>query len=115
MLIISDAAGDILLEKRPSSGIWASLWIFPQIDEGVDPVAYCRDQLRLDVELVERWQGYRHTFSHYHLDIAPLRLHVQVPPAQVMEADRFLWYNLREPAAVGLAAPVLKLLAKVDI
>jgi A/G-specific adenine glycosylase len=115
MLIISDAAGDILLEKRPSSGIWAGLWIFPQIEEDVDPVAYCRDQLSLDVELVERWQGYRHTFSHYHLDIAPLRLQVRAPSAQVMEAGRFLWYNLREPAAVGLAAPVLKLLAKVDI
>lgn len=113
MLIISDADGAILLEKRPPTGIWAGLWIFPQVETDADALDYCRDQLLLEVELVERWQGYRHTFSHYHLDIEPLRLRTRKSAAQVMEADRFLWYNRRQPAAVGLAAPVLKLLANV--
>jgi A/G-specific adenine glycosylase len=113
MLIISAADGEILLEKRPPTGIWASLWIFPQIESDADPLLYCEDQLNLEVELVERWREYRHTFSHYHLDITPIRLRLRRPVAQIMEADRHLWYNLREPAAVGLAAPVIKLLARV--
>jgi len=113
MLIIRDTDGHVLLEKRPPTGIWASLWIFPQLETGADALMHCRDRLHLDAELVEHWQDYRHTFSHYHFDIAPLVLRVARPAAQVMEAGRFLWYNLDEPAAVGLAAPVLKLLGKL--
>jgi A/G-specific adenine glycosylase len=103
----------VLLEKRPATGIWAGLWIFPQLDKESDPIAYCRDQLYLDVELLEQWREYRHTFSHYHLDIAPIRLQVRRAPLRVMEAERHLWYNLQQPAAVGLATPVIKLLAKL--
>lgn len=113
MLIISSSEGEILLEKRPSTGIWAGLWIFPQIDSGADPIAFCRDQLRLDTAMLERWQGYRHTFSHYHLDIEPVRLQLRRIPDQAMEAERHLWYDLLQPAEVGLAAPVKKLLSKL--
>lgn len=113
MLIISSADGEVLLEKRPSTGIWAGLWIFPQIEPDADPIAFCRDQLRLDATMLERWQGYRHTFSHYHLDIEPVRLQLERAPNQVMEAERHLWYDLLQPAAVGLAAPVKKLLSKL--
>jgi A/G-specific adenine glycosylase len=113
MLIISDANGEILLEKRPPTGIWAGLWIFPQLDTDIDALTYCRDQLHLTVELVEQWRAYRHTFSHYHLDITPLRIQLRKPAAQVMEDGRYLWYNLQRPPAVGLATPVTKLLAKL--
>jgi len=113
MLIINTPDGEILLEKRPPTGIWAGLWIFPQIDPDADPVAFCRDQLHLDTALLERWQGYRHTFSHYHLDIAPVRLQLNRAPNRAMEAGRHLWYDLRQPAAIGLAAPVKKLLNKL--
>jgi A/G-specific adenine glycosylase len=113
MLIISTGQGEILLEKRPPTGIWAGLWIFPQAEPGTDPIAFCRERLGLDTTLVERWQGYRHTFSHYHLDIEPVRLQIDRPPATVMEAGRLLWYNPDQPAAVGLAAPVQKLLRKL--
>ena len=34
-------------------------------------------------------------------------------PARAMDGDRWLWYNLRAPAAVGLAAPVARLLELV--
>lgn len=113
MLIISAAQGEVLLEKRPPTGIWSGLWIFPQIAIDADPIAYCADQLQLETEMIERWNGYRHTFSHYHLDIEPVRLRVRNPQHAVMEAERHLWYNLRAPAAIGLAAPVVKLLQKL--
>lgn len=113
MLIISGPAQEILLEKRPATGIWAGLWIFPQLDAALDPVAYCADTLQLNVELQERWSEYRHTFSHYHLDIEPVRLQLRTVPHAIMEAGRHLWYNLGAPAEIGLAAPVAKLLQKL--
>lgn len=114
MLIIVDKRGDILLEKRPPTGIWSSLWVFPQIESDQDPVVYCADQLRLTAEIVERRDSYRHTFSHYHFDIEPVLLRLKKQPASISENDRQLWYNLRNPAAIGLAAPVVKLLKTLE-
>lgn len=114
MLIIVDKHGDILLEKRPPTGIWSSLWIFPQIESDSEPILYCADQLQLKVEIVERWDSYRHTFSHYHFDIEPVLLRLKSRPMTISENERQLWYNLRTPAAIGLAAPVVKLLKKLE-
>jgi A/G-specific adenine glycosylase len=111
MLLIRNARDEILLEKRPPSGIWASLWIFPQAGMDADPVDFCRDTLQLrDARVIEHWQPWRHTFSHYHLDIAPCVLQIRKTPAALAEAGRFLWYDPASPASVGLAAPVRRLL-----
>ncbi len=114
MLIVEDKHGDILLEKRPPTGIWSSLWVFPQIDSGADPIAHCADRLQLKVDIVERWDIYRHTFSHYHFDIEPVRLRVKKQQPAIGENERQLWYSLHTPAAIGLAAPVVKLLKKLQ-
>jgi A/G-specific adenine glycosylase len=114
MLLIRNKHGEILLEKRPPSGVWASLWIFPQTELDRDPTGFCREQLRLrDASLIEQWQSYRHTFSHYHLDIEASVLQIKRAPATIGEDGRFLWYDPANPAAVGLAAPVRKLLDRL--
>ncbi len=112
MLIIENPQGEILLHKRPPSGIWGSLWCFPMTGEqlSIEDI-----YLRLGLGEVsgEAWPGYRHSFSHYHLDISPLHIRLPQTPAQVMEADQQLWYNIRQPQAIGLSAPVKKLLSKL--
>jgi A/G-specific adenine glycosylase len=112
-MLILEHGDEVLLEKRPPTGVWAGLWVFPQIETGIDALDYCRDRLRIEAALVERWQGYRHTFSHYHLDIEPLRLRLTTSDRSLREPERQLWYDRRHPAAVGLAAPVTQLLAKL--
>jgi A/G-specific adenine glycosylase len=58
----------------------------------------------------ETWQPIRHTFSHFHLDITPMLITLEVPRDAVMEKDRWHWYDLANPGQLGLAAPVKKLL-----
>ena len=53
---------------------------------------------------------FRHTFSHYHLDITPILIDLSKQPDVVMEDNKGLWYNLSQPEEVGLAAPVKLLL-----
>lgn len=53
---------------------------------------------------------FRHTFSHYHLDITPILIDLSKQPDVIMEGNKGLWYNLSKPEEVGLAAPVKLLL-----
>jgi len=111
-LMARTSTGEVWLEKRPATGIWGGLWCFPEAD-GREPGAWCVDAFGLAPERVEAWPVFRHSFSHYHLDIEPLLLRLDRAPGAVMEADRQLWYNVREAPQVGLAAPVLELLRRL--
>ncbi|MFT6957541.1 MAG: A/G-specific adenine glycosylase [Halieaceae bacterium] len=113
-LMTRSQGGEILLEKRPSKGIWGGLWCFPEI-EGVSQVAnWCLNNCQSEPSAIDQWQPFRHTFSHYHLDITPVLAQLKGNPAGVMASERQLWYNLRQPQEVGLAAPVAKLLSTLN-
>ena len=114
MLIIRNRNGDILLEKRPSAGIWGGLWGFPEIDSPDLAANYALDRFGCAPQLLEALPPLRHSFSHYHLDITPLQLRLDSEPEAIMEGGDHLWYNHSRPAAVGMAAPVTKLLKKLN-
>ncbi len=111
-LMVQAPQGHLWLEKRPAQGIWGGLWCFPE-DAGSEPESWCQDRLGTAPASIEAWPPFRHTFSHYHLDIEPLLLRLGQEPGSVMDADRQLWYNVRENPQVGLAAPVVQLLRKL--
>ncbi len=105
----------LLLEKRPPQGIWGGLYCFPQVESDAE-VAGLLQRLGLTGSEPRELTGFRHTFSHFHLDIRPMLLETDAPPAPLlMEADNRLWYNLRHPAEVGLAAATARLLAYPDL
>lgn len=114
MLILQSPSGEILLEQRPPQGIWGGLWSFPELDTGEDPLACCRVKFG-ELGQLEHWPQVRHTFSHYHLDITPVCVQLPKQPTGVMANDRQLWYNLQQPANVGLAAPVKRLLSQLKV
>lgn len=114
MLIIENTQGHILLEKRPPAGIWGGLWSFPELDIELDAQLHSASELGKQTLRIETWDTYRHTFSHYHLDIQPTRLKLTGQATQIMEAKEQLWYNIDDPQAIGLCAPVKKLLSKLQ-
>jgi A/G-specific adenine glycosylase len=106
--LILQNKGHVLLHKRPPMGIWGGLWSFPEI--GGEPInenihAYCK-QLKLSITQYDLLPVFRHTFSHYHLDIHPVIIPVKRLPARIMEDSLQIWYNPREPESVGLPKPV---------
>ena len=110
-LLLQAPNGDILLERRPPQGIWGGLWCLPEVP--VEPPLANHIIAYGSTYSTEHWQGWRHTFSHFHLDIQPVLVKLAKRSAGVMEGDRHLWYNVRQPASVGLAAPVKPLLQKL--
>lgn len=113
LLMLRNPMGDIFLRQRPEQGIWGGLWSFPEIALEADINDYCQDNLGGLPEATEVWNSYRHTFSHYHLDITPVLVQLKREPSGIMDAGLALWYNIHKPASVGLAAPVKKLLEKL--
>ena len=104
MLLIKNSDGAILLKKNPPSGIWGGLWCPPQISDlkEIDERQYA---------LVEQHASFRHNFSHYHLDITPLEIEAREAPNSIAE-DNAVWYKSTSEQALGLAAPVKKLLQR---
>jgi A/G-specific adenine glycosylase len=111
MLLLRAQNGEVLLERRPPVGIWGGLWSFPECPLEVDVADWCREQLGLTVMVEPPWEVLRHSFSHFHLDITPTPVRVIEQGRVVMEGERFVWYNSRDPANRGMAAPVQRLLA----
>jgi A/G-specific adenine glycosylase len=109
MLIVRDPGGDILLRRRPPTGIWGGLWSLPEIDGDLSPRQWCEETLNARVVAQSERSLMRHTFSHFHLDIQPVALQVATRPARV-EDGAWVWYNRSAPAAIGLAAPVTRLI-----
>lgn len=109
MLMVQLPDGRAELYKRPSTGIWASLYSFPEFDsmeslEGFVATRYGQQPL-------EVWNTFRHTFSHYHLEITPVLL--KLDKTSISENDS-LWYNpALSDEEIGLAAPVKKLISKL--
>lgn len=121
-VLASGSDGEWLLEQRPPSGIWGGLWCFPALPVDGDAAKdmetltetvgrWCLDHMHTEPSEIQPLAAFRHTFSHYHLDITPIRLRLGAATDGIMASNRFLWYNPRSPAQVGLAAPVARLLA----
>jgi len=110
MLLLSNPQDEVLLIKRPPSGIWGSLWSLPECTHETDIAAFCREQLGIKIENLKTGEQLRHTFSHYHLDISPVYAHAQPIDNAVMASDERVWYNSRHAKSLGLPAPVKRLL-----
>ncbi len=122
MLMLINQHGEILLEKRPPVGIWGGLWSFPELsaegelDEVIAQHAlfglHNRELDNTSLQCLEQWPSFRHTFSHFHLNIEPIKAFTDAPAQAV--ADRHKrWIPLAEVSTLGLSAPVKKLLTKL--
>ncbi len=110
MLVLRDREGAVLLTRRPPAGIWGGLYSLPELAQDEAPEAWCARYFDCDVREQSEWPVLRHTFSHFHLDIMPVCVELDAASPRGVEDSASLWYKLDAPPAVGLAAPVEKLL-----
>ncbi len=112
MLMIRDARGRVLLQRRPPAGLWGGLWGFPEYING-NARQWCRKTLGIDIQTESPWPTLRHSFSHFHLDITPIPARLVGGTDQAMENAETVWYNVRRPDQRGFSAPVKHLLEQL--
>jgi A/G-specific adenine glycosylase len=108
-LVLIDSRGCILLERRPTPGLWGGLWSFPAFDseaqvlDALANVCTCQPQ---------RLPAQHHAFTHYDLTLHPLAvtLHDASSPQPV---ERQRWFTPADLKTVGLTKAVTRFLANV--
>ncbi|WP_417504150.1 A/G-specific adenine glycosylase [Marinomonas gallaica] len=108
-MLVLRQADQVLLEKRPASGIWGGLWSLPEVDLDDDVAQAAEQRLPVVVHDVTSLSPFRHTFSHYHLDIIPSELTV-ASSAEIQEGGKYQWFAISDALSLGLPAPVRTLL-----
>ena len=81
--VVVDPDGACLLERRPPNGIWGGLWSPPERAAGESVNAFL-EQAGIGADLVDevRQAGvFRHGFTHYDLDVAPVYVRLRARPA----------------------------------
>ncbi len=107
MLDITNADEQSLFIKRPPTGIWGGLWCLPQLESSYSDeeiIEYCKKGLGLSCSITSKKATFRHTFSHFHLDICVVQLTAKTTQGQVSDANNFSWQskgkNLALPAPI---------------
>jgi A/G-specific adenine glycosylase len=111
MVFALDESGRVRLERRPEGGVWGGLWCPPQFTTATAAAAFARNSLGAAVA-PQPLAALEHAFTHFDLTITPLLVSC-APAAAVMEEGAGLWYNIREPARIGLPAPISALLSRL--
>jgi len=112
MLIIRDADGRVLLEQRPPVGIWAALWSLPETRDTTSARDVLHERYGVRAESSSELADFVHSFSHYHLHVTPLIVAAARLPRVSDDTGRG-WYSRDEWQALGLPAPVRRLLQTV--
>ena len=128
--LILSKNGKVCLEQRENSGLWGGLFCFPQFEDKASLLNFLAQE---KVSYYQEWPVFRHTFSHFHLDIHPIyakmdgvinieqanldwRKVVESPKeyqSNLSSAVKY-WYDPQNPEQIGLAQPVKNLLIQFE-
>jgi A/G-specific adenine glycosylase len=104
--------GDILLERRPSSGLWGGLWTFPEIT-AADVAGHCLRVLGCEIDSPRELEPLEHGFTHFRLRIRALLCDVR-KAAPRATAPGPLWIDVADALDAAVPVPVRKILQRLQ-
>ena len=105
VFMLALAQGEVLLEKRESSGLWGGLLCLPQFDE-----EWQADSRVWEVcERVEM-PAFTHTFTHFRLHISTQLLRLNEKPCGTRGG---IWLRLDDALSAAIPTPVRRLLEQL--
>jgi A/G-specific adenine glycosylase len=110
MLWAEDRAGNVLLQRRPPTGIWASLWSLPEAADHENARHWFDKHLAGEYDTASPLAAVAHGFTHYRLQIQPLRWRDVALRTQLADNDDLRWVPRDAMRTLGIPAPIRKLL-----
>jgi A/G-specific adenine glycosylase len=110
-LLIIREDGTVLLEKRPAAGLWGGLWAFPQFDDRTVASQWLSERFGVVTEAAA--EIYRHSFTHFDLQLHPVVARVGTSAARIEEGGVHQWYDASRPSRIGLTKPVVDLIGRL--
>lgn len=107
-LLILRRKNRVLLERRPSVGIWGGLLSLPELPNALNAEYFAQHHYGCQIDSVSPAPTGVHTFTHFRLHITPLICNVTTH-TQAMESG-LEWHDLDDIKSVALPAPIKKLL-----
>ena len=118
LLLVENAAGEILFERRPPVGIWGGLWCLPMLesraDGDEDAAGWLQQRHGLRAQPFAALPAISHGFTHFELELSPLRLRAEPAGEALGERSELRWINIAADELPGLPAPVSKLLRQLN-
>ena len=105
---MEDRAGRTLLQRRPPTGVWASLWALPHFDTMADRDDWIATQGH--IAALTELDSIEHVFTHFRLHIHPLRARLATSDTRINDNDDHRWVARSEFAELGIPAPIRRLL-----
>jgi A/G-specific adenine glycosylase len=106
MLLIRDNDNRVLLQRRPPSGIWASLWSLPEAIDHDRARAWFERHVVGDYRHGAALEHIQHSFTHYRLLIQPLAWRDAALRSSILDNDALRWVASDELNALGIPAPI---------
>jgi len=108
MLVIIDR-GEVLLEKRPPTGIWGGLWSLPEVAMKDDAIQKAQSRFGFKSRIIREMEIVPHGFTHYSLSIYPIEIAITKRPTIAMEPG-IMWVNIADAPNAAVPAPVKRIL-----
>ncbi|TNF90062.1 MAG: A/G-specific adenine glycosylase [Gammaproteobacteria bacterium] len=115
LMLLHRCGEQVLLWRRPPSGIWGGLWSLPEVDD--EPAIPLWQQSFLSTSQAPRNiqdNVIHHQFTHYSLDISLAIIELEDLPKKLSDADNYAWVEIADLVNHGLPTPVRKLLSSLQ-
>jgi len=116
MLVILNGR-EVLLEKRPSKGIWGGLWSLPEIGMEEIGVEVALSRFGLSTEAEEPLALVQHAFTHYKLTITPQPLLLTGKAVLATDSKAtaaYVWLAIQEAIGAAIPTPVRNILLSLQ-
>ena len=110
VLWAENGAGQVLLQRRPPAGVWAQLWSLPEAEDADAARRWFARHLRGDYDRAQPLAPVAHGFSHYRLQLQPLRWRNVDAALRLGDTPDLRWVGHDQLAAFGIPAPIRMLL-----
>ena len=116
LMLLHRCDAQILLWRRPPSGIWGGLWSLPEVDEASAIELWQQSFLSIaQTPKIVQQDVIRHQFSHYSLDISLAIIELEELPLRISDADNYAWVDTKDLGKHGLPTPVRKILSLLQV